>query len=648
MRKINRKQIITGIILSVILLFSLLTIYYLSYKRNVKSPLYMAITNYNINNRTLVFPKKTVYQENSGEKIFLEAFQFYISEEYDKAREHFWIALESRYSDPALPAYSYYFINRCDSLQNKKPDRTVILRALEEISEYTPLCNDTSLIWNLTSDYSLSYNTDTEVISLLEEYLSDTDQLNLHTWAWIKNYIAMLEYNNEKYAKSIRHFYDVETALSNIELTPELETELLYTKEYIANIHFAFKEYEKAAVLYEELIYNDFSSDTYDGYLSCINLATCYLETSNTQKAKEVMIFLESKLPQIPEHLHHEIKASIHDTLANAALKEKHYAQADSYLKLSEEYYHSSSDIGILGGQYFIQLTRGKYFVAMEQYDKALMLLTEMLTNQDVLYYGFEEDIYSLLKTVYKNTGNDEKLYEVYEKLLTLNQEFETTIQREYLEFSSYYKENNRLKAYNKVLSRRSSIAVSSTIIVSALLVIFFIFLKILTKKNATDQLTGVYNRKKLNRLIKYYNRFGTPDNFAVIMMDIDYFKKYNDSYGHPEGDKVLKKVSKILSSCIREKDILIRYGGEEFLLLTTQVTRDTSLSICERIKNQINLAKLPHQASEISDHITLSMGLCHQDKSKTLTFEALVEEADQCLYQAKKNGRNQFIGNFI
>ena len=182
----------------------------------------------------------------------------------------------------------------------------------------------------------------------------------------------------------------------------------------------------------------------------------------------------------------------------------------------------------------------------------------------------------------------------------------------------------------------------------SVLLIIFFVFLKILTKKNITDQLTGVYNRKKLNRLIRYYNRFGTPSDFAVIMIDIDYFKKYNDSYGHPEGDNVLKKVAKILMSCVRNKDILIRYGGEEFLLLATGVSSETASSICQRIKEQINDASLPHKASEVSDHVTLSMGLCHQSEAKTLNFEALVEEADQCLYQSKEKGRNQFTVNYL
>ena len=648
MSKLNKKTIIGGSIFLILLFSSLFIFGYINYKRNQKSPLYTAISNYSTQNGSLTLPKENIYQKDSGEKIFLEAFQLYISEEYTKAEEYFQKALASKYSDPALPAYSYYYINLCKIFQNKDIDKQIIAQALEEISQYAPLSNDTAFIWNLTSDLSLSQETSTDAIQLLENYLYSTDGISLYTWAWLKNYIAMLEYNNEKYAKSIRHFYDVETTLNNIELTPELEAELLYTKEYIANIYFAFKDYEKAALLYEELVYNNSDSEPYNGYLSCINLATCYLEIPNIQKAKEVMVFLDSKLPQIPDTMHPEIIASIHDTLANIALKEHHYAQADSYLKLSEEYYNASEGVDILGGQYFIQLTRGKYLVATKQYDEALILLLGMLENEDIVYYGFEGDIYTLLKTIYYETGSYEKLYEVYEKLLTLNEDFEKTIQREYLEFSSDYKENNQLKAYNQVLSRRSYIAILVTGIVSVLLIIFFILLNILTKKNLTDQLTGIYNRKKLNSLIKYYNRTGTPSDFSVIMIDIDYFKKYNDFYGHPEGDKILKKVSRILSSCIRKKDILIRYGGEEFLLLTSGVSKETSHSICERIQNQINLAAFPHKASEITDHVTLSIGVCHQTLAKTYSFEALVEEADKCLYDSKKNGRNQFTAKHI
>lgn len=643
MGKLNKKYIIGGILLFSFLLSVFLILYYVNYKTNQESPLYTAVSDYDGSQTSLLLSPGIVYSENSGEKYFLEAFGFYVSHEYDKAEGYFLQALNSKYHDPALPALSYYFIERCNSFRNIVTSDKIIIHALEEMAKYPPISNDTAMIWNLTDSFSSSHETGEEVISLLEKYLAEAEGVSLYTWAWIKNYIGMLEYNNEKYAKSIRHFYDVETTLSNYELTPELESELLYTREYIANIYFAFKNYEQAALLYQDLIYVGSDAEIYNGYLSCINLATCYLEMSDTQKAKDTMIFLESKLPQISEYLYHEIRASIHDTLANIALEEGHYAQADSYLKLSEDYYDSSSDMGILGGHYFIQLTRAKYWVAVENYDKALTLLLKMLSIDDVLYYGFEEDIYTLLKTIYYETGDYEKLHDVYEKLLTLNQEFEQTIQREYLEFSSYYKENNELKAYNATLSRRSSLAIFSTLLVSALLLVFFIFLRILAKRNVTDQLTGVYNRKQLNRLIKQYSRFGTPADFAVIMIDIDYFKKYNDTYGHPEGDKILKKVAKILLSCVRKKDILIRYGGEEFLLLANGVSDQVASSICERITKQINEAGLPHRASEISDHITLSIGLCHQSRANALNFESLVEEADECLYKSKKNGRNQF-----
>ncbi len=648
MSKVYKKQIVGGILFLFLLFFLCLFFYSFSYRQKQESPLYLAVSGYNENSKYLELPEGIIYDDNSGEKIFIEAFELYLSMEYDRAREYFLYSLECDYHDPALPAYAYYFADRCDYIQNRPADQEIILKALEEICNYPPLANDTALLWNLIGSISSSEDTDHKIISLLEEYLIKAKGLELSTWAWIKNYIAMLEYNNEKYAKSIRHFYDVETALSSVKQTKEITTELHYAKEYIANIHFSFKDYEKAAELYEDIIHSIPKTDSFNGYLSCTNLATCYLEINNLKKARETMDFLEEKLPQIPEYLQPEIKASIYDILANIALKEKNYPLADTYLTLSENYYDNAYSSGILGGHFFTRLTRCNYLVQLKRYDEALPHLLGMLANEEAIYYGFEEDVYSLLKIIYYETGEHEELHKVQEKLLSLNSEFEQTIQREYLEFSSYYKENNKLKAYNAILSRRSTIAIFSTLIVSVLLIIFFVFLKILTKKNITDQLTGVYNRKKLNRLIRYYNRFGTPSDFAVIMMDIDYFKKYNDSYGHPEGDNILKKVAKILMSCVRSKDILIRYGGEEFLLLATGVSSETASSICQRIKEQINDASLPHKASEVSDHVTLSMGLCHQSEAKTLNFEALVEEADQCLYQSKEKGRNQFTVNYL
>ena len=167
-----------------------------------------------------------------------------------------------------------------------------------------------------------------------------------------------------------------------------------------------------------------------------------------------------------------------------------------------------------------------------------------------------------------------------------------------------------------------------------------------MSRKNVTDQLTGVYNRKKLNALLQKYERTGTPADLGVVMMDIDYFKRYNDTYGHQAGDNVLKNVADVLKESVRKKDIVIRYGGEEFLILLNGVKAKAAEDICQGIHTRLKERAIPHVASEVSEHVTMSMGLVFQKEKNGLVLEKLIGKADECLYQSKEAGRNRLTVN--
>ena len=125
-------------------------------------------------------------------------------------------------------------------------------------------------------------------------------------------------------------------------------------------------------------------------------------------------------------------------------------------------------------------------------------------------------------------------------------------------------------------------------------------------------------------------------------MLDIDYFKLYNDTYGHVRGDEVLKQVAHTLTESVRSNDIVIRYGGEEFLVLLNNVTAAVAESVCQRRHQQLDALHLPHKASKVSDHVTVSMGLCHQQNQHTFTMDKLIQQADASLYKSKEAGRNR------
>ena len=158
----------------------------------------------------------------------------------------------------------------------------------------------------------------------------------------------------------------------------------------------------------------------------------------------------------------------------------------------------------------------------------------------------------------------------------------------------------------------------------------------------ALDPLTGVYNRRfGLGRLHEEFGRAmraNTP--LGVIMLDIDHFKSVNDTYGHQVGDRVLTSVAGIAASILREGDILIRYGGEEFLGVLPAAASEDIRSIGERVRRAVEESSVVEGGNTI--RITVSIGGAAYPNQNVEGEESLVELADEALYDAKQSGRNQ------
>lgn len=160
-----------------------------------------------------------------------------------------------------------------------------------------------------------------------------------------------------------------------------------------------------------------------------------------------------------------------------------------------------------------------------------------------------------------------------------------------------------------------------------------------------TDALTGLANRRALDQrlandlLIAIRHTW----NVAVILMDIDNFKKYNDHYGHVAGDHCLKKVAEALShSKKRSMDFVARYGGEEFLFIALDTDRTGAQKIADNIIAEVNTLNIPHEKSDVASHVTLSIGIAFFNCQDKLDCEELLKNADHALYKAKLAGKNR------
>jgi diguanylate cyclase (GGDEF)-like protein len=126
-------------------------------------------------------------------------------------------------------------------------------------------------------------------------------------------------------------------------------------------------------------------------------------------------------------------------------------------------------------------------------------------------------------------------------------------------------------------------------------------------------------------------------------MLDVDYFKKYNDHFGHVEGDKCLVKVAEILTENIqRESDFVARYGGEEFIALMPNTTKEVCMNIALQIIDSFKTAEISHPESDIRKYLTVSIGVHTRLPTESIEDSKIVELADAALYKAKENGRNR------
>ena len=162
-----------------------------------------------------------------------------------------------------------------------------------------------------------------------------------------------------------------------------------------------------------------------------------------------------------------------------------------------------------------------------------------------------------------------------------------------------------------------------------------------LRQKVITDDLTGLASREyAMNELQQYLDHFSDTQNICVMMADIDYFKKINDTYGHLAGDEVLRHVSRCLESEVREFDTVSRYGGEEFMIVLSQASPEIGRRVAERIQACVKEARIEYGGHFLS--VTISQGIAVVEENDTIN--GLLQRADAALYLAKMRGRDRIV----
>ena len=167
-----------------------------------------------------------------------------------------------------------------------------------------------------------------------------------------------------------------------------------------------------------------------------------------------------------------------------------------------------------------------------------------------------------------------------------------------------------------------------------------------LEKLSMYDGLTNIRNRRFFDETFeKTFSEIKRDKkSLAVLMIDIDFFKPYNDNYGHGQGDETLRKVAKALEKTIkRPSDFVARYGGEEFVILLKDINKDGVEAVANNLLNAVRELKITHEFSKIENYVTVSIGASFYNSSSDITKLELLLKADETLYNVKNSGRNNF-----
>ena len=164
------------------------------------------------------------------------------------------------------------------------------------------------------------------------------------------------------------------------------------------------------------------------------------------------------------------------------------------------------------------------------------------------------------------------------------------------------------------------------------------------------DELTKISNRRTFDEMMEVFYQQTRLDHtsLSILFIDVDFFKNYNDFYGHQKGDDVISSIAKSIKNAIRHMDFVARYGGEEFVVLLPETDAHGAYAVASNIFKAIERLEIPHAKSLVSSYITISLGITVYRGENEISKEELLKIADQALYRAKQLGRNQIYHQSI
>ncbi|EOU2104770.1 GGDEF domain-containing protein, partial [Clostridium perfringens] len=447
----------------------------------------------------------------------------------------------------------------------------------------------------------------------------------------IYNYLAIINLQQEKFLNALSYY---EEAFKYADKESKIIIKLNMTSAYRY-----MGAYVTATNILNKMIESSLTFKNENSYLkeyTLLNLAETYFAVNDITDFNSTIETI-SKYYCGPENELADLKILLDSYLIIKAISENNLDLVPKYISEIDELESKNKDL-IYSELEMIKLrSYGMYYESIGNFNLALDYFSKLEKSADN-----EGASYVSLFSISKRISIYKKLNDTYKINYLINKYYEK-------QTSINDINNNEFKYYidNKIINNHELPFLKETIIILTILFLISILLVLFYLKKARDSkldslkdgLCNIYNRRFLDSYINNLKEKDLPISF--LMIDVDYFKLYNDNYGHQAGDFVLKSISSVLKRNSRKEDIVSRYGGEEFCVLLKGASKHSSINYAKRIKENLDNLNIKHKYSKISNNVTFSIGIYTTYTKNDL--KNAIKLSDKALYISKTRGRNTY-----
>lgn len=585
--------------------------------------------------------------EDSSQRDFLAGVIAYAQEDYQTSVKEFTKAAEKlrEQDDSFVKIYTYVLLN--ESLQYEGETGCLeenSQKALDYMAASKEYRNDMDLCWRIVSLFLENQVDNGDGARLLETYVTDTKGLTNESKVRLYGNIGQLYAAEEDYSAALQYCW---RGIELLDAYPLIPNHSKYMSKFLAVLGdnaYALEQYQMAIEYYDQSLKISKEGKAENGLaetsLVLVNKGSAYLELGEDEEVLSVLKELDELIPELEVVQRDDIEILQANLRAQLYMNAGDFEQAESELEKAKELLKTDDVEYSLHKDIYLDYSYAKLYKGQGRFDEALRLYKQIAVRSSEAGLGLEKGVYYDMSDIYMQEDDKDAYIEKVEQYAELIHLKNQQLSADYIEYSEKVYHYYSLTEQNR--TRRIVITVISLVGIIILADTVFLLMK-WRKKSYTDHMSRLYNREYLAQYMRKKRKKMLDKPLSVLMIDIDYFKQYNDYYGHVQGDVGIKTLAEVLIASVGKKDLIIRYGGEEIVILLQDTTADCAKNIAERIRKNLEDKNIPHEKSKISKRLTVSMGIHTAHYNGEDIFQ-LIERADKLLYEAKENGRDCYV----